>query len=163
MSKENNTAFHLWHCWMNNLNENKAGGDTFDHSVYEFKNMLQFLEYGHKSIQEAFEGRLPMVHQQCSHSTPVKLESNTLRCACEGIDVTQCPMLLGIKKEFDEYREKVPDEQLYRVMANTCAWHSYKVCCGINGKRSYQCGLSEGYLLDGSDRMFWRNVYDSLA
>ena len=162
--KSKRDADHLWHVWMNRRNSPKIGAKgEFEHSLYEFKNMLQFLEYGHVVIQKAFEGKLPTVHQQCSHVEPVKIEKNVLKCACEGQEVTTCPILLSIKEVFAEnHRYDIPVEHLYRTMAKTCAWHSYKISTGIKEGMS-KCDLSEGFLLDESDRMFWNTVYENLS
>lgn len=159
-------ADHMWHVWINRQNENK-GGDEFDHSPYEFKNVIQFLEYGHTQIADAFEGRLRKNHRQCSMQEPVSIKENVLRCACEGTDVTKCPMLLGIKEVFEEHKSRssfydIPVEHLYRTMAKTCAWHSLKVAMKM-GNSGMGCDLSEGLLLDESDRMFWNNVYESMS
>lgn len=157
-------ADHLWHVWMNRRNFDRKDGAPHEHSLYEFKSMLEFLEYGHRVIKDAFEGTLSKIHRQCSRSQPVQLEENVLKCACEGVDVTKCPILLDVKQTFDDNKARydVPVEMLYRTMAKTCAWHTYKVSCGIEEK-GFQIDTSEGYLLDTSDRMFWDNVYQSMS
>jgi len=156
---------HMWHVWINRRQDErrKAGDDVWEHDLYEFKNMLQFLEYGHEVIAKAFEGRLAKTHRQCSRQEPVEIKENTLKCCLEAQDGTTCPILLSLKSVFDEHAQRPPIgdysyvvhvEYLYRTMAKTCAWHIYQ--------NSSQCDTSEGYLLDESDRMFWRNVYDSM-
>lgn len=173
--RDKRDADHLWHTWMNRRQRELASTDPaakFEHSLYKFKEILQFLEYGHEIIREAFEGRLATVHRQCSHQPAVQITGNSLKCACMGQDVTTCPILLGIKEVFEEANREprgsfppcdLPVEMMYRTMAKTCAWHSYKISCHIEDGRLSGCDLSEGILLDESDRMFWRNVYDSLA
>lgn len=160
--KQQRDANWMWHVWMNR--QNKIGDDNWDHSMYEFKNMLEFLEYGHISIREAFEGNLRKVHQQCSRQAPVEIKENSLRCCSENVDVTKCPLLLSLKAVFEEEKlhHPVPDGLLYRTMAKTCAWHIHKVACGIPNKH-WGCDTSEGYLKDESDRMFWSNIYESMA
>lgn len=157
-------ADHLWHVWMNRRNFDRPGKSPHEHSLYEFKHMLQFLDYGHVVIGNAFEGKLPKVHQQCSHQAPMEIKENALRCACEGQDVTKCPILLSVKAVFDDNKAHydVPVEQLYRTMAKTCAWHTYKVSCGVE-EGPFKIDTSEGYLLDESDRMFWSTVYNNMA
>lgn len=166
MSNPQASADHMWHAWINRQNDIK-GGEDWDHSLYEFKNVFQFLEYGHKQIADAFEGRLRTTHRQCSHQAAVEIKENSLRCACQGVDVTKCPMLLGIKEVFEEHKGRnehydIPVEFLYRTMAKTCAWHSLKIALKI-GNSGMGCDLSEGILCDESDRMYWRNLYDNMA
>jgi hypothetical protein len=158
-------ANHIWHVWLNR--RNTAG--QFDHSMYEFKSMLQFLAYGHEQIEKAFTGNLRTIHRQCSHSLTEKIPCNKLSCAF-GTDVTKCEILVSIKTTFQAERERecgklgkhydsVPDSEMYRVMANTCAWHMFTEPL----KNGTFLDTSEGWLTDVSDRMFWDRVYSSLA
>ena len=109
MSKQDSgmhSAEHLWHCWMNKRNDEarKNGGEHLS-SIYEFKNLVQFLEYGHIRIGEAFKNALPKTHQHCSRSAPEKIEHNRLVC-CLGTEVPKCEILISIKTLFDEERER---------------------------------------------------------
>lgn len=166
------SANHIWHVWMNRLNEGKKA-DEWDHSIYLWKDALAFTEYGHDRIKQAFDGTLPQTHQQCPLSAPERIEQNTLRC-CLGQEVTTCPILLQIKGIHEEhwnrpivecsgydpgkyYREKVSPEDMYRTMAKTCAWHVYEE------SKKHFVDASEGFHLDESDRRFWRRAYDSMA
>lgn len=165
--RDKRNADHLFHVWINRRQSalKKADPDHHhEHSLYEFKDILQFLEYGHTLIQRAFEGKLDTTHQQCSHQAPVPIKNNVLKCACMGQEVTTCPMLLGLKTVFEEDKAHydIPVEHLYRTMAKTCAWHSYKISCNVP-EGAWGCDLSEGVLMDESDRMFWSNVYSSLS
>ena len=161
--RDKREADHLWHVWMNRRNFDRKADAPHEHSLYEFKSMLDFLEYGHLRIQEAFEGKLTKIHKQCSRTEPVEINDNVLKCACEGVDVTKCHILTDVKRTFEDNKSHydVPVEMLYRTMAKTCAWHTYKVSCGIEEK-GFRIDTSEGYLLDESDRMFWSNVYESM-
>ncbi len=176
MSKQDSgmhSAEHLWHCWMNKRNDEarKNGGEHLS-SIYEFKNLVQFLEYGHIRIGEAFKNALPKTHQHCSRSAPEKIEHNRLVC-CLGTEVPKCEILISIKTLFDEERERkspsglkpysdVTDEHCYRIMARTCAWHIYKTT--TKGKEEWAgVDTSEGYHLDEGDRRFWARVYESMA
>lgn len=158
-------ADHLWHVWLNS--RNTVG--SFDHSMYEFKSMLDFLRYGHEQIAKAFTGGLTKTHQQCSRCQPEEVKDNKLSCAF-GTDVTKCQILVSIKSVFDAERERVcgsigkfyssvPDSEMYRVMANTCAWHMYTQPI----KDKSHIDTSEGWLTDVSDRMFWDRIYQSMA
>lgn len=152
-------AEHIWHVWLNRWNQVSDAG--FDHSMYEFKSMLDFLRYGHELLRRAFTGELRTTHQQCSRTEPVEIKQNHLKCAF-GKEVTECGILKSLKSTFDEqtaneyYSDAKPE--LFRIMANTCAWHMY-----TEHVRGEMLDTSEGWLQDESDRMFWRNLYDSLT
>lgn len=158
--KSRRNAEHIWHVWLNRWNQ--VGDSDFDHSMYEFKSMLDFLRYGHQLIEQAFTGNLRTIHRQCSLTAPEHIESNCLKCAF-GKDVTECGILKSLKSTFDEktanehYADAKPE--LFRIMANTCAWHMY-----TEPIRTGQfLDTTEGWLMDKSDRMFWDNVYSILA
>lgn len=89
-TKDKRNADHLWHVWINRRQEELRKADPeakHEHSLYEFKDILQFLEYGHVLIAKAFEGNLGKTHQQCSHQAPVEIKENVLKCACMGQNV----------------------------------------------------------------------------
>lgn len=164
---------HLWHVWINKYQDaRRSGGEDRAHSLYEFKSMLDFLRYGDQVIGKAFEGRLEKVHQQCSHSLPVPILNNVLKCAL-GTEVTSCPILLSLKATFEAERDRVypfngeqayphvPSEAVYVLMARTCAWHILKEATSM--KEGFVIDTTEGYVMDTSDRMFWSNVYESLS
>lgn len=165
-SKAKRSAEHIWHVWMNSRN-------IYNDHIHLFKDMLQFLSYGHVKIAEAYDGRLPILHQQCSRQAPVPIKENALRCCLEAMDVTKCPILLSLKAVYDTEKARIypfneelanpelqqSDEQLYRLMANTCAWHIFTEASKSNRFIDH----TEGFLTDEGDRMFWGNVYDSLA
>lgn len=168
------SATHIWHVWMNRRNEERQkAGKEFDHSMYTWKDALSFAQYGHRRIKEAFDGKLPKVHQQCSMSAPAEIKENRLVC-CLGQEVTTCPMLLQIKAIHEEhwhapivacsghdsgkyYREKVTEEDMHKTMAKTCAWHVYEE------SRARFVDSSEGFHLDEGDRIFWQRTYASMA
>lgn len=175
-TKEERNLEHIWHVWINHRQvslREQSGEHTHEHSLYEFKSMLQFLDYGHKVIQDAFEGKLATAHKQCSHSPTIPIINNTLRCAI-GNEVTSCPILLQLRETFQKEVERVypfngekpygdlPPESVYSLMAKTCAWHIYMTSCRVQEGWG-GIDTSEGYLMDESDRMFWSNVYSSLA
>ncbi len=154
------SAEHIWHVWLNRWSDQAKSHDP---SMYEFKSMVQFMEYGARQIENAYTGKLPVIHQQCSRSAPEKIDNNRLRCAL-GKDVTECDFLKSIKGTFDEQRKdayyaEIPDAEIFRVMANTCAWHIYTTQI----KEGKFIDTSEGWLMDESDRMYWERVYKSLA
>jgi hypothetical protein len=63
----------------------------------------------------------------------------------------------------EKFYSDVDDEQLYRLMAKTCAWHIYHEACGIQDGHRLRVDTSEGHLLTVGDRMFWDRVYSSMA
>ena len=165
---------HIWHVWMN---QRKAysSDDPFERGLYEFKSLVQFLEYGHQQIQRAYEGKLRTTHQQCSRTAPEPIKENRLKCCLNGTDVTECPILLSLKETAEKERQPltfrdgtkfdrhVSDEEVYRLMARTCAWHIFAKAIGSTSGW-HGIDTTEGYLMDESDRMFWRNVlYESMA
>jgi len=174
MSESNaeHNADHIYHCWINKRQEGKQS--DWEHSLYEFKDMLQFLQYGHKQIAEAFTGELPTTHKQCSRCESEPIKDNTLTC-CLGKNVTTCDILVSLKSTVESERDRVApysgeksysnvtDEYMYRLMARTCAWHIYKTSCDIKDGHNFKVDTSEGYLLTKGDRMFWDNVYRSMA
>lgn len=163
-------ADHIFHVWINHRQDERVkAGEEHEHDLYEFKSMLQFLEYGHRTIEQAFTGALPLKHQQCSHQPVETLPSNRLLCAL-GQDVTTCPILTSLKATFDVERDReigqmgkryasVPDALVYQKMATVCAWHIYTE--QLKHKRFID--TSEGWLTDESDRIFWQRTYASLA
>jgi hypothetical protein len=161
---------HTWHVWINKRQEKRDKDAPWEHSLYEFKSMLEFLTYGAKQIQDAFEGKLPNTHQQCSHQPVEQLPVlNTLKCSREGIDVTKCPMLLHLAEVFKEEttRERFPKDHpqsaLYELMAKTCAWHIYTKAIGAPEGHHFAIDTSMGYLMDETDRIFWDRVHGSMA
>lgn len=163
----NSSLDHLWHVWINARQHELRDADPkhqFEHSLYEFKNMLDFLSYGHKVIADAFEGRLTKTHKQCSRSPELPVLNNRLLCAI-GTNVVDCPILLSLKKSFEargEHYQDVEPAAVYELMAKTCAWHIYKT--KINGTEEWGgIDTSEGYMHDESDRMFWSTLYANMA
>jgi hypothetical protein len=162
------SADHIYHVWMNSYADKKQ---SWPHSLYEFKSIVQFLEYGWKQIEKAYSGELPTVHNQCCHA-PEPIPDNKLMC-CLGKDVKSCEILVSIKTTFDEQRQRecgvlgkfyadVPDEFMYRSMAQTCAWHIFTTVTQAQ-EDWHGVDTSEGHLMDKGDRMFWQNVYRSMG
>lgn len=175
-TKEERSLEHIWHVWINKRQdaERKANPEhKHEHSLYEFKSMLEFLSYGKNVIRDAFENKLPTIHKQCSQSPEIPIVSNILKCA-RGEVVTTCPILLHLKATFDEavnrvlpfsgekaYGDLTP-EAVYDLMAKTCAWHIYKE--SVNATDEWGgIDTSEGWVMDTSDRMFWDTVYSHMA
>jgi hypothetical protein len=93
------------------------------------------------------EGKMPQQHKQCSESDPVPVQDNHLTC-CLGVECRKCPELLALEKA------DMPPPQIDVAKAWTCAAHIVSQGGDVAG---------EGYLLTTDDRMYWDNVYKSLA
>ena len=175
-TKADRSLGHIWHVWINKRQDSERQTNLqhqHEHSLYEFKSMLEFLDYGHRVIQDAFEGTLPTIHKQCSHSPELPIVNNVLKCAL-GEEVVTCPILLQLQGTFKEQVERVypfngekpygdlPPESVYSLMAKTCAWHIYRESCNVTEGWG-GVDTSEGWLMDTSDRMFWDTVYSHMA
>ena len=44
---------HVWHVWINRRQQERGKDQPWEHSLYEFKSMLEFLSYGAEQIQTA--------------------------------------------------------------------------------------------------------------
>lgn len=155
-------ADHIYHAWINSRQEERrARGENWESSLYKFKDLVEFLRWGPTRLKQAYEGELPVMHQQCSRSAPEPIKNNRLRC-CLGKEVLECDILLSLKKKFDEEASGIPPEELFRLMAQTCAWHIFMR--QVDGKEGhFGVDSSEGHLMDESDRSFWQRVYQHLA
>ena len=153
---------HRWHSWINKVSgilakENKM----LDRTVYEFKSMLDWLSYGHIKLAEAFEGRLPSIHRQCSHQPEEQIKQNMLRCAI-GKNVLECPILASLKADYEEHvKPPLESESLFKIMSATCAFHVMQKATAMT--EGFRLDTSEGYMQDTSDRMYWERVYESMA
>jgi hypothetical protein len=151
-----------WHGWINeySTSEQKAGRPWL-HSLYEFKTMLNELPRLAYWIRRARTGELPKVHQQCSHCRPEHIHENHLLCA-KGVNVNECPILLSLRANVKQ--RGVSEDDADRLCGLTCAWHIFTTATGVKDGMGWNgIDTSEGYVQDASDRMFWSNVYESLA
>lgn len=167
------------HQWINRRqDERRKASEPREATLYEWKDMEAERRRLPLVIRRAFEGTLPVVHQQCSRTEPETIAENHLICAL-GQDVATCPMLLSLRETFIEriaheqqWHEKMPhyapgltDESVYQAMATVCVWHVYTSVFQIapNRPESRRIDTSEGYAQDQSDRMFWATVYRNLS
>lgn len=176
---------HIFHVWINRRQQENG---THESHLYSFKGMVQLLFWAPNKLKEAFERKLPTVHQQCSHSPPEPIQNNRLRCWL-GKDVTECPILASVKAVWDEhmekpfYAERNKPDGLYQIMGQVCAWHlfmsdvSHAIECekphvrrGKEEPGPSAClpepayiDWNEGAMQDESDRMFWDRVYTNLT
>lgn len=167
------------HQWINRRQgERRKASEPWESTLYEWKDMEAERRRLPLVIRRAFEGTLPVVHQQCSRTEPETIAENHLICAL-GQDVTTCPMLLSLRDTFTEkeagerrFQERHPhytpgltDESIYQAAATVCTWHIFTSVFQIapNRPESRRVDTSEGYVQDTSDRMFWASVYRNLS
>lgn len=98
-------------------------------------------------------GTLPNQFVKCAtfQSPAVPIENNYLQCAL-GVKCKECKYL----KAIDEVQTADPS-LIDEMKAYTCATHI------VQQIATKQYDMSEGFLQDKEDRMYWQNLYKSLA
>ena len=142
---------HEWHVAVNRHSDEwrKEGKEwSAMRFMYEAKTMADEVPRMAMLFKAERESALPQTHQQCSMQAPVPVKDNHLTC-CNGMKTRECPHLLALEKI-----ERCTPEDVDTAKAWTCAAHIVSEGGDFGG---------EGYLLRVDDRMFWDNVYDSLA
>lgn len=149
MERLKRTLAHQWHCALNRHSA-QLRQDTNDwpRFMYEAKGAADEVPRMAILFKKEREGGLPTVHQQCSMQDPVPVEGNHLKC-CLGVKAKECPHLIAL-----EQMAGVDLEEIDEAKAWTCATH-------IISKGGDM--INEGYMLTVDDRMYWDNVYASLA
>lgn len=108
------------------------------------------------------QGKLQKIHRQCSRDREgQEVVDNHLTC-CLGVECRACPHLAVIDKVQTRRNYSVQpsmevsitDEERDVMKAWTCATHILM----RGGDKA-----NEGYILTTDDRMYWNNVYASLA
>lgn len=142
---------HEWHVAINrHMDERRAANKDWDEArfMYEAKTLADEIPRMVMLFRREREDALPKSHQQCSMQAPVPIKDNHLTC-CLGVKTRECPYLLALEK----IERRTPEE-----VDVTKAW-----TCGTHIVSKGGDHANEGYLLTVSDRMFWSNVYQSLA
>ena len=142
---------HEWHVAVNRHDDEwrKAGNDWGAMCfMYEAMHMTDEVPRMVMLFKAERENALPQTHQQCSMQAPVPVKDNHLKC-CKGVKTRECPHLLALEKI-----ERCKPADIDTAKAWTCAAHIASTGGDMMG---------EGYLLRADDRMFWDNVYASLA
>jgi hypothetical protein len=141
---------HNWHVAINQYVWPKAG-PVRDHEAVKFMYEAKEMHSEAPRLKLLFERErlnlLPKVHQQCSHSEAEPVPENYLTC-CLGVKCRECPELKAL-----DTMDAAP-EFISEAKAWTCVAHI--VSKGGDWAR-------EGYLLTVDDRMYWNNLYRSLA
>ncbi len=140
-----------WHRAINKYTDElrKEGPESENtHFMYEAKYMALEIPRMQRLFADERNHKLRTTHKQCSHQEAVPVTDNHLKC-CLGKECRKCPHLLALDKMTDS-----TDEEIDNTKAWTCASHIV-----------WQGGdtMGEGYLLTVCDRMYWDNVYNSLA
>lgn len=107
-------------------------------------------------------GELAQRHHQCSRDDHGEAVTDNHLTCCLGVECRKCPHLAAIDRVTTgrDYSVRpsveapIPDEQRDVLKAWTCATHIL-----MRGGDTAR----EGYILTTDDRMYWQNVYASLA
>ncbi len=137
---------HNWHVVINKHIDGKSFAER--RFMYEGKTMASEVPRMIRLFAKERLGQLRTTHQQCSHSPVVPVPKNELTC-CLGVKCRECPEWLAL----EQITGASPDE-IDTAKAWTCAAHIVSKGGDIQ---------NEGYILTTDDRMFWDNVYQSLA
>lgn len=162
----------LDHAWHVALNQYEAPHDFDDvardpaadskHFMYEAKDAAS--EVSRLALLFGMErrGELARRHHQCSHDRDgAPVPDNHLTC-CLGVECRACPHLAALDRvrEGRDYRVQppmgveFPDEYRDVMKAWTCVTHIL-----MRGGDT----ANEGFVLTTDDRMYWDNLYSSLA
>ncbi len=147
MDRPDHDRQHEWHVAINQFNTDP---NNFQHWMYDAKRMSDEIPRLAILFRLERNAQLPDVHQQCSHASQEPVVDNHLTY-CLGVKCKECPFLLALGKA------KLQPEGIDEIKAWTCAAHI------LSEKKNRSFDDSEGYILTVDDRMFWDNVYESLA
>lgn len=152
MNRPDHDLLHEWHVAINQYHygENFKSINERQPWMYDAKNIADEIPRLTMLFKAERLGELPKIHQQCSHSEPEQVVDNHLSC-CLGVKCKECPYLLALEGA------NVSRERVDEIKAWTCAAH----ILSEKGKRMIDD--SEGYVLTVDDKMYWQNVYKSLA
>lgn len=139
-------ATHGWHVSINKY----ASEDDFQNMrfMYNAKSMAFEVPRIANLFTAEREQKLPQKHKQCSISPEQEIENNHLTC-CLGTKCSECHYLQAL-----DGTERSTDEEIDLMKAWTCAAH----IVSRGGDPA-----NEGFILTKGDRMYWDNVYKSLA
>lgn len=139
-------ADHPWHVAINA--HSQAVGYPTMRWMYTAKQMAD--EVPRLALLFARErlGQLPVIHHQCSRDVQGEAVADNHLTCCLGVECRACPHLMAIDAV------PRPDEERDVMKAWTCATHILT---------APTCDASEGFVLTEDDKMYWQNVYASLA
>lgn len=144
----NRDFMYLWHVAINAQVQSSDNGYSAFKYMYGAKKAAEEVPRIARLFAMERSNALPPTHQQCSISPVEPIANNELTC-CLGVKCRECPALLAI--------DGIPCDD--PTMIDTAkAW-----TCAIHIERSGGDAQNEGYILTTGDRMYWSNVYASLA
>jgi hypothetical protein len=146
-SRPDNRFTHEWHVAINGHCSPLMGSGKWPKWMYEAKTMADEVPRMVMLFRSERQKALPATHKQCSMTPAVPVKDNHLSC-CLGVKCRECPELLALEKM------KRSPEEIDTAKAWTCAAHI------VSKGGDF---MNEGYLLRVDDRMYWDNVYASLA
>lgn len=145
-----NDAQYRWHYALNDYNTIGGQHHSF---MYQAKALSTEVPRLALLFEMERNDKLPKIHRQCSHSEPEQVIDNHLTC-CLGVVCRECPHLRALDKA------DITPEERDTTKAWTCATH---VLMSLELEGWSGIDTSEGYILTTDDRMYWDNVYASLA
>lgn len=137
---------HRWHVAINRAEA--PGGWEAKRFMYDAKHAAHEVPRLAAVFGRERRGQLTKTHIQCSHSSPEPVPENYTTC-CLGARCSECPFLLAI-----EAQEELTEDQRDLAKAWTCVTHIISKGGDVAG---------EGYILTVDDRMYWENLYRSMA
>ena len=144
-------AEHEWHVQINRASDS-IGYDKM-RWMYSAKHLAEEARRLPRLFKAEREGTLRKVHHQCSYDKEGKsVPDNHLTC-CLGVECRNCEFLRAIETP------AIEPEMLDQIKAWTCIAHILHQ----NGASGDHVDMSEGMILTTDDRMFWDNVYESMA
>lgn len=141
-----------WHEHVNRFTDGKLGTDKWPSFMYQAMDAASESRRLAGLFRAEREGKLKKVHIQCATvgTPPVAVPYNHLTC-CLGVKCRECPYLLAL--EGGGERALTVDQQ-DEAKAWTCVSHILM----SGGDKA-----NEGFILTSDDRLYWDNVYASLA
>ena len=146
MNEQSRKLDYEWHRLIN------AAADKLGHGemsfMYEAKSAWEELQRLPLLFARERTGLLTKLHRQCSLSPLQEVPDNHLTC-CKGVECRKCPFLLALNESAE-----MTSEERDVAKAWTCISH----IIGTGGDVA-----REGYIMTVDDRMYWDNVYKSMA
>ena len=149
MDRPDNNFLHEWHRAINKyLFDEAMNCYNKDGFMYQAKQIAD--EIPRMSLIFGMErrGELPILHKQCSQSDTEEVVDNHLTC-CKGVECRKCEALLALENS------ELSSEEIDLTKAWTCAVHILEAEGSVD--------TTEGFILTVDDKMYWSNVYSSLA
>jgi hypothetical protein len=140
---------HQWHVAINRTSDQEREAQrAWPRFMYDAKHAAQEVPRLALLFKLERENKLTKTFRRCSCCSEEKhVVDNHLTC-CLGTECRKCPFLLGLESA------KMSAEQRDWIKAWTCVGHILQSGGDVSG---------EGFIMTEEDRMYWDNVYQSLA